>query len=456
MFKRNLMSRRQVLGSALGGLLLSPFLRARRLEAQALAPRRLILAFTPDSHPPEWWPSGTGRNFTLQGPLADFQGLESQMLFVRQVDHSWTFGNHHEAGMAQLFTGARFFNEATHYANGASLDQILLQETDIRGGTARASVHLTAGDRGGGDKRHVISYSGPGQPIANEPDPARAYADLFEGLTFDGSAPSTQMDTAALARREVGRRILQVNSEELRGIQRFLGQTEREKLDLHLTSLEELERRLSVVGAAPGALSAACRAIETGGIQQSLNNAETITRWAQVQADLIAAAFACDRTRIASLHFGFSGSHHEGLLGYRESWHDNVAHVSRTTDGIDVGGEMITTREAFIRFDRFWSGHIAYLARALSQIPEGDGSMLDNTLIYWGAESGTNHSHNPRDMQYLLIGGRNMGFQLGQVLEVGTRSAHQLHVSVMQGLGHTAVTGIGIEPTAGPMPGVLG
>jgi hypothetical protein len=81
--------------------------------------------------------------------------------------------------------------------------------------------------------------------------------------------------------------------------------------------------------------------------------------------------------------------------------------------------------------------------------------MLDNTLIYWGVESGTNHSHNPRDMQYLLVGGRNMGFQLGQILDVGTRSAHQLHVSVMQGLGHVAATGIGIEPMAGPMPGVL-
>jgi succinate-semialdehyde dehydrogenase len=50
-------------------------------------------------------------------------------------------------------------------------------------------------------------------------------------------------------------------------------------------------------------------------------------------------------------------------------------------------------------------------------IPEGDGTMLDNTLIYWGVESGTDHNHSPRDMQYLLIGGKNMGFKTGQFLK---------------------------------------
>src|SRR5678809_189181 len=70
-----------------------------------------------------------------------------------------------------------------------------------------------------------------------------------------------------------------------------------------------------------------------------------------------------------------------------------------------------TTRQAFIQFDRFWAGHVAYLAKRLSTIKEGNGTMLDNTLMVWGVESGTNHNHSPRDMQYLLIGGRNLGIK---------------------------------------------
>ena len=97
MLNRKLMSRRGLLQTALGGLFLAPFLRARRLEAQTANPKRLILAFTPDSHPPEWWPTAGAdpTSFTLNEPLSGFEGLEQYLLFPRRVDHSWSFDNHH-------------------------------------------------------------------------------------------------------------------------------------------------------------------------------------------------------------------------------------------------------------------------------------------------------------------------------------------------------------------------
>ncbi len=175
---------------------------------------------------------------------------------------------------------------------------------------------------------------------------------------------------------------------------------------------------------------------------------------------MIVNSFTCDLTRVASLTFGFSGSHHNGMFGLRaptnnNSWHDNVAHVSRTNDSITVGSETMTSRAAFIRFDKLFADQVAYLAHRLAGIEEGGGTMLDNTLIYWGVESGTNHSHNPRDMQYLLIGGKNLGFQSGQLLEfAGTESAHKLHTSVLHAFGYMA-EGFGIEPACGPLSGVL-
>jgi hypothetical protein len=83
--------------------------------------------------------------------------------------------------------------------------------------------------------------------------------------------------------------------------------------------------------------------------------------------------------------------------------------------------------------------------------------MLDNSFIDWGVESGTDHNHGPRDLQYLRIGGKNMGFRSGQLLQLsGTQSAHELHTSVLHGFGYTAATGFGIEPTRGPLAGILG
>ena len=61
MLKRNhFLSRREVLATTTGAVFLAPLLRMRRLQAQSANPRRLVICFTPDSHPPEWWPTGSG------------------------------------------------------------------------------------------------------------------------------------------------------------------------------------------------------------------------------------------------------------------------------------------------------------------------------------------------------------------------------------------------------------
>jgi hypothetical protein len=461
-------ARRALLKTALGGVFLAPFMRKRNLEAAMALPKRLVLVFTPDSHPREWWPmmGGTTANFTLQGPLLDFVGLEQHMLFPQRIDHSWTFDNHHEAGVAQLFTGQRFYNDATHYANGPSVDQVLLKNTDIRGGTPIASIHVCAGDSGGGDKRHVISYSGPGQPIAHQADPARAFSDVFNGVTFGGTTmPDPEPTPMDDVHTQIARRTLEINMDEIRRIQTFLGQEERERLQIHLDSLNELELQIGDSGMQPPTTAGGvCERVDTAGVNRSDRNDMTIDHWAKVQADIIVNAFTCDRTRIADFGMGFSGSHHTGMMGLvagdNNSWHDTVAHLSVSNTNrnsmVSLSGQQMTVTEAFIKFDRLWASQIAYLAHKLASITEGDGSMLDNTLIYWGVESGTDHNHSPRDMQYLLIGGKNMGFQVGQYLKfANTESAHKLHTSVLRGLGDTAATGFGIEPTCGPLAGIL-
>jgi hypothetical protein len=468
MSKKNYFSRRALLKTTLGGVFLAPFLRQRSLEAQPALPKRLVLVFTPDSHPREWWPASGGANgFTLQGPLLDFVGLEQHMLFVQRIDHSWTFDNHHEAGIAQLFTGQRFYNDATHYANGPSIDQVLLKNTDFRGSTPISDIHLCAGDSGGGDKRHVISYSGPGQPIPHQPDPARAFSDIFNGVTFGGMTTPTPMPTPTTdINTEIARRSLEINMDEIRRIQAFLGQEERERLQIHLDSLNELEKQVDgTTTMPPTTVGGTCERVDTSGVNRSDRNDMTIDHWAKVQADLIVNAFTCDRTRVADFQMGFSGSHHTGMMGLvagdNNSWHDTVAHLSvsdqRRVTNVSLSGTQMQVKDAFIKFDRLWASQVAYLTNRLAMISEGDGSMLDNTLIYWGVESGTDHNHSPRDMQYLLIGGKNMGFQVGQYLKLsGTQSAHKLHTSVLHGLGYTAATGFGIEDSCGPLAGILG
>lgn len=451
-------TRRGLLQTALGALVLGPFVRSRALQAQNSAPKRLVLVFTPDSNPPEWWPSGTGTQFTLNEPLADFAGLESEMLLPRRLDHSWTYDNHHIAGIVQLFTGGRFDNDANRFADGPSVDQYLLQNTEIRGGTRRASIHVSVDD-GRTDHRHVICYTGSGQPVASEVSPSRAFNNFFEGVSFGQAVPAAPTPTGPTLESELERKILQVNQQDLRYLQRFLGTDEKARLELHVEALAELEKNIAAsqtVPDSPTSVGGTCSETDASGFRNSLNDAASITRWAEINADLIVNAFTCDVTRVASYQFSFSGGHHEGLLGFRQSWHDDVAHVSQTNDSISLGSESLTTRAAFNRFSRFWYGHVAALAKKLQAIPEGDGTMLDNTLIYCGVESGTNHSHDPNDMQYLLLGARNLGFRVGQALDVGRQSAHRLHVAVLNAFGAEVESFGSADEGAGALPGIAG
>jgi hypothetical protein len=271
--------------------------------------------------------------------------------------------------------------------------------------------------------------------------------------------PTTDLDA------QIARQALTVNMDEIRRIQTFLGQEEKERLQIHLDSLSELEQQAVANPTQPPTVSGAlCQRVDTSGVTRGDRNDMTIDKWAKVQADLIVNAFTCDRTRVADFQMGFSGSHHTGMMGLvagdNNSWHDTVAHLSvnnsQRTTNVQLSSGTATVTDAFIKFDRLWASQIAYLAKKLAGIAEGNGTMLDNTLIYWGVESGTDHNHSPRDMQYLLIGGKNMGFKTGQFLKnAGTESAHKLHTSVLRGLGYTAATGIGIEPMAGPLDGIL-
>jgi hypothetical protein len=182
-----------------------------------------------------------------------------------------------------------------------------------------------------------------------------------------------------------------------------------------------------------------------------LRSEANISSWIQVQSDLMVAALACDRTRVASLQCHFSGAHlpnffKNDLRTVGDSWHDEVAHLSATN---------ATSRQLFNQFLTYHAEWVAYLAKALDSVPEGNGTMLDNTLIMWGFEVGTDHNHDVYDFPYLLIGGRGFGINSGKFVR-NTRSedAQRMHTAVLHAFGVEA-NGFGERPDAGPLPGVL-
>ena len=111
-----------------------------------------------------------------------------------------------------------------------------------------------------------------------------------------------------------------------------------------------------------------------------INNAPKLL---QLHMDLIAQAFACDLTRVATL-FGSADNPGMPWLNLNMSIHDDLAHQL----GSGTAEQQAATAQRLGTVQRWYAEQVAYLMTRLSQIPEGTGSVLDNTIILWGNELG--------------------------------------------------------------------
>jgi len=162
--------------------------------------------------------------------------------------------------------------------------------------------------------------------------------------------------------------------------------------------------------------------------------------------DLIAAAFACRLTSVATLQLGYAGGNWKfDWLGIGHDHHD-LAHRDTT----DAGTEAAVT-EKLALVNRWYAEQVAYLAHKLDSLPEGEGTMLDHTLIAWGNEFGRG-DHSLENVPAVLVGGLLPGG--GRLVDAGPQPFQRLGCTVLRAMGLPAA-GFGDAPECGPLAGVL-
>ncbi len=148
--------------------------------------------------------------------------------------------------------------------------------------------------------------------------------------------------------------------------------------------------------------------------------------------DLIAAAFACDLTRHASLQLGdANGGMDEAVPGVGQ--HD-------TTHAVGDAKAQQTDLDDHKKYDRWYAARWAYLLNKLDSIKEGNGTMLDNTLIVFGQDTTTNTeggrtglgAHYGLRFPMFLAGGGNFAFKTGQYLQIPMPNSAPLSVEAMK------------------------
>lgn len=452
------------LGTAASSLI--PLLNA---DAQtAPRPKRLLLIYQPDGAPAlnfnttiDWKPSGTETAFTLQMIQSPLQPFSSKIVVPWGLTLSaGGAGEAHAFGMAGLWTGTTLpgpgagasfdggNGHLTGWGGAASIDQIIAQASgpnmpyqraanDPNPETKYRSVALGVACQGP-NTLNRMTYTAANAPINPEVNPKAAFDRLFAGVTPGGMTPTTTTEDPAVTRnRNEQKALVDILKTDLAKIRTRVGAADYQKIDAHLEGVLALERRL---GTGMTTTSTPTGAGCTIGTAPASNSA--FPDQVKQMMDIIAHSFACDVTRIMTLQMSYAFSHLvHTWLGHKSGHHD-MSH-----DGTDRRTELQA-------IDNWYAQQIAYLLGLLDMIPEGTGTVLDNTLIVMGRELGSTAHRMDRTPQ-LLIGGAGGALKGGRFINYDKQPHAKLLVSVCQLMGLT-INGVGdINANSGPLPGLV-
>jgi hypothetical protein len=449
-------SRRQFLRGALGSAVTLPLLSVMGGRARAVPPafpKRLLIFFTPHGIVrKDWRVSGSETEFTIDGIPAPLAVHRDKLLFLQNIDmHSAEYGpgDTHQEAMGALLSGTGLLAdplgsggkrmdtyEPVGWGGGISLDQYLARGMGAvtRFPSLESGIIVDFNQVGG-----RINYLDANKPIAPMNDPA---------LVFDRMFADLGADPIGVARIRAERKsVLDAVRKQFARLEGKLGKDDAAKLQSHAAAIRDLEVRLTTPGAT---LGGAC--MKPGRPSVAPMDVNVYPTIGKMQMDLMVMAFACDLTRIGTIMWSHAGpSPSSPWLGISET-HHQLSHAG------DLDADAQTKLS---RLKSWYAQQFAYLLDAMKKVPEGEGTLLDNTVVWWCSELSIGNSHSHQDMPFVLAGSCGGHFKTGRLvsyprLDGKGRTHNDLLVSLAQAMGHTDVKTFGNPTycTGGPLSGL--
>jgi hypothetical protein len=423
---RSLRLDRRAFLKGIGGMTLAlPVLDAMGAEVTDQVPRRFCAIYTANgmSLPkteheiPEWsWfpAGGPGKDYKFSKSTEPLAPFREQISFMGNLYHpNGPKADPHTCSDMWL-TGAPLQNPKPGTYNTVALDQVIALHTKQ---FCRQPSLVLSIDAGTGylSRTGTISYNLDGRPIPAENNPRRIFDRLFRA------------DHASLAaeHEKLQRRIKLVDAvaESAKSLDQQLGQTDRERMDQYMTSLDEVESRLI---ASERWIDIPLKKQDYSHLNLDATNEGEPAEYYRNMYELIALAFDADITR--SVTFMLNREDGMGIsdtfplkLGLSKT-HHNLSHAT------DKEGQR-----QFAEYDLFLSNRIAHFLEQMSAYRDRNGSVLDNTIVLFG--SGASTTHNNHNLPTLVAGGANMGLKHGSYWrgETETRMSN-VHVSILRAL----------------------
>lgn len=375
----------------------------------AKRPRRMCAVYFPYgvSLPPKdhehagwsWFPRGTGSDFEFTNILKSLEPLRRSVTVLAGLSHpSGRSMGGHDSGDVFL-TGAGF--KGSQFGNSVSVDQTAAIHFGDQ--TRFPSLALsTDGGVGEPTRSSTLSFSRSGRPVPAQSVPRQ----IFDRL-FGNDSSNSREERRALKNSES---MLDLVLDHARSVRRRLGSQDQRKFDEYLSSVRAIEQRVE--------RSQRWLDVPKPNVDpQSLNldsNPDGPQDYIRTMYDLLFLSFQTDTSRIATYQIG-SMNGATSLAGKFPTalglgTHHSLAHGAGKKGGFERQG----------RYDQFLAEQLAYFLNRLNETSEGDVTLLDQTMVFYG--SSNSRTHNNSNYPLLLAGGNGLGLKHNQSLQFSART----------------------------------
>jgi Protein of unknown function (DUF1552) len=391
--------------------------------------------------PDAFWPTGTDGNLTLPAITSPLEPHKAKLLFLRGLDLKvWAEDNpfggngdaHHNYG--SILTGTTpATGDPPHDPGGPGLALASSKSIDLHIGEAfdaQAQAQglpglpfpaLSVRARGSaGSGYGTLSWSGDRAPFSAEGDPRQLFDSLFAGL------PTDMPDPELVRIRKKRLSVLDYVGTALERQAQRLGTEDRHKIELHLNAVRNIERQLE-----GGSVTAACEPPTVA--EMDYNAVENYPALIDIQMNLVVAAMSCGLSRVSTIALADSNSYDTffpwlGIsqvgIEFPERHHHDISHRP---------GEQNADK---ITVEQWYVSQFTKLIDKLVSVPEGQGTLFDNTIVLWMNSLNDGFGHSVLNLPVIVAAGANTGIRSGgRLLEWSSEPHNKLLAALANAAG---------------------
>jgi len=386
-------------------------------------PRRVAWIYVPNGVDMASWKPGTvGSDYTLPPtlrPLAAFKDkfmLISGLACLKANPNGDGPGDHARANAAYLTGVQPRKSEGANIHVGISADQAAANKIGFQTRFPSLELGMEQGAQAGRCDsgyscayQHNLSWRNESTPVVKDCLPRSVFDRLF------GNGDANETAEARVRREEQQKSVLDAALSDARSLANNLGATDKRKLDEYLSSIREIELRITKSASAPAVPvpAGAVRPpdLDLRGSTRKLGVSSSSTTYdthLPLMIDMMVLAFQADLTRVITLPFADEESNQTYPWADAPVPHHGTSHHMGDPAKIAM----------LAKINLYHMKHVAYLAQKLDKIREGNGSVLDNSLIAYGSGNSDGQRHNHDNLPLLLLGKAGDSIRTGRHMQV--------------------------------------